>query len=414
MRVVVVGGGIGGLACAQGLVRSGIDVQVVERDQDLSATAGYKLHLGVATVSALRDLLMPEQLEVLLGSAVATHGFTLAVRDHRGRRLLRAEEPSDGLTLDVDRTTLRLVLAGGLGDRLLPGRSCSGWRREHKLVVAELDDGSEIPEADVLVIADGSGSPLAERLAGRPTGTPCGAVGVAGRSPWDALPTQTRRLLAEEPMLAVGPGGTGLFATAHDPVGRAAVQTCRSAAVTTDPVVIWGLLALEGALPAHLSRLEPARLLQTAGRLLNDHGWARHVVRLLTGGDPATVSAFRLNASDPDDLAPWPASRVTALGDAVHVMPPTGGQGAAAAILDAHGLVQRLDAAARGESTAAVAVHDYETGMRARATTAVRESLQPLGWIRIAATPTGSLALRALTPVAASIAAVGNTLRRGR
>ena len=165
MRVVVAGGGIGGLACAQGLVRRGFDVAVAEPDQDLSASGGYKLHLGVAAISALRDLLFAASFESLLGSAVATLGFSLVVRDHRGRRLLRAAETSDGLTLDVDRVTLRQVLASGLDEHLLLGRSCRGWRVEGETVVAELDDGGEL-EADVLVIADGACSPLTRQLAG--------------------------------------------------------------------------------------------------------------------------------------------------------------------------------------------------------------------------------------------------------
>ncbi len=74
--------------------------------RSLSASGGYKLHLGVAAVSALRDLLFAASFESLLGSAVATLGFSLVVRDHRGRRLLRAAETSDGLTLDVDRVTV--------------------------------------------------------------------------------------------------------------------------------------------------------------------------------------------------------------------------------------------------------------------------------------------------------------------
>lgn len=42
--------------------------------------------------------------------------------------------------------------------------------------------------------------------------------------------------------------------------------------------------------------------------------------------------------------------------------------------------------------------------MRVRARPAVRESLQPLGWIRAAGTPAGSVAVRALTPVLATAA----------
>ena len=411
VRVVVAGGGIGGLACAQGLLRRGIDVRVVERDTDLSITGGYKLHLGVPAVAALRELLPASLVETLLGSAVATRGFSLALRDHRGRLLLRAAESSPGLTLDVDRVTLRGVLAGGLGDRLLLGTSCQGWRVEGDAVAVELDDGSEL-EADVLVIADGAGSRLAERLAGRPTSRPCGLVGVAGRSLWQDLPPSTQGLLAEEPMLAIGPGGSGVFATAHDPVARAAVRSVRASPATRSPVAIWGLIAVEDALPSHLSRLDPAALVQVCVGLLRRNSWVDPIVRLVTCSEESTVSAYRLNAADPDDLAPWPSSRVTALGDAVHAMPPTGGQGAATAILDAHGLVNGLDAACRGDVTTVVAVHDYESCMRPYAAAAVRESLQPVRWIRTTATPAGAATVRAVAPVLALGAAAAGTMAR--
>jgi 2-polyprenyl-6-methoxyphenol hydroxylase-like FAD-dependent oxidoreductase len=313
VRVLVVGGGIGGLACAQGLARRGLDVRVVERDTDLSTTGGYKLHLGVPAVGALRELLPPALFESLLGSAVGTRGFSLAVRDHRGRRLLRAAESSTGLTLDVDRITLRLLLASGLEDRLLLGRPCRRWRHDGETVVAELDGGSELA-ADVLVIADGAGSRLAERLAGRPTSSPCGLVGVAGRAALRGLPPGTQTLLADGPMLAIGPGGTGLFATAHDPVGRAAVSTRLAIPATTSPTAIWGLIAVEGALPEDLLRLDHTSLVQVCTQLLRHHRWADRMVSLLTCSDVPTVSAYRLHAADPDDLAPWPAGRVTASG----------------------------------------------------------------------------------------------------
>lgn len=418
MRVVVVGGGIGGLACAQGLLRHGFDVRVVERDTDLAATGGYKLHLGVPAVAALRDLLPPTLVEALLASSVATRGFALTVRDHRGRRLLRAVDPAGGTTLDVDRVTLRRVLATGLGERLLTGRTARGWRAGRAgtaddPVTVEVDGGDDRPDpeplgADLLVIADGAGSALAARLAGRPTSTPCGLVGVAGRTPWQDVPAAARALLTE-PALAIGPGGTGLFLTAHDPVAHAAVRSPLADPATTSAVAIWGLLTVDRSLPPHPARLDPAVLLTLATRLLRRHGWAEPLVGLVAHGTPSGVGAFRLHAADPGDLAPWPAGRVTALGDAVHAMPPTGGQGAATAVLDARGLVDALRAVRRGDVTLPVAVHDHEAAMRVRGAAAVRESLQPVGWIRGTATPVGAAAVRAVTPV---VALAAESLRR--
>jgi len=90
------------------------------------------------------------------------------------------------------------------------------------------------------------------------------------------------------------------------------------------------------------------------------------------------------------------------LGDAAHAVPPTGGRGAATAVQDAADLCEALLAAARGQVTPAMAVHDYEQLLRPRGAEAVRESLQPLAWIRRTATPAGAAATAAALPLVAT------------
>ena len=408
MRAVVAGGGVGGLACAQGLARHGIDVTVIEPDTELHATGGYKLHLGGDAVEALRELLPPANVEALLGSSVATRGFAMVLRDHRGRRLLRATESPGDLALDVDRITLRELLARGLGERLLLGRRCVDWHEHTDGVTAVLDDGSTL-DTDVLVIADGANSSLAGQLAGAATSAPCGLIGIAGRSGWTDLSPSAQALLSGEPMLAIGPGGTGLFATHHDPAGRAAIRTGLAAPFTTRPVAIWGLLALEKTLPIRPSILPADQLQAMSVQLLRAHRWGTSLIEMIEKSDNASIAAFRLNAADPERIAPWQAGRVTALGDAVHAMPPTGGQGAATAVLDALDLVNELHAAANATKTLVVAIHDYEARLRIRGAGAVSESLQPIRWIRSSASPVGGAMLRAATPL---IAGGGVLLRK--
>ncbi|NOJ59453.1 FAD-dependent monooxygenase [Arthrobacter sp. 260] len=410
MRVIVIGGGIGGLALAQGLMRYGLDVIVVERDQDLADTGGYKLHLGEPSIDALRKLLVPESVELLHGSAVGTLGFSLAVRDHRGRLLIRADDGSGGLSLDVDRVTLRLVLAEGLGARLLTGRSCLKWSAEEDSVRVELDNGQSLT-GDLLVLADGPNSRLVRQLATRPTTFPTGLVGVAGRTQWKDLSPASRKLLERWPMLAIGPGGTGLFATAHDPVGRPALRARRNLAASREPLAIWGLMTVEGTIPLRPDPSAPVDLSGAAADLLRQRGWTAAAVDIVRHSVKDSVGAFRLYGSDPDRLAPWPASRVTALGDAVHAMPPTGGQGAATAILDAAALADRLGAAARGGTTTVMAIHDYEAAMRGYAAEAVRESLQPVRWILGTASPAGSQLTRLALPAVAAAARLGRVVR---
>ncbi|MDC7123411.1 FAD-dependent monooxygenase [Cellulomonas fimi] len=187
MKVLVAGAGIGGLALAQGLTRAGVDVEVVERDHDVSESRGYKLHLGPPAVAALRQLLTPTGVERLLGSAIATSGFTLVVRDHRARRLFLAREKQDALSLDVDRSTLRALLSRDLDGAVHWGTTAVSYSSSSSGVRLRLRGGGST-QGDVLVIADGASSRLAHQLAGAPTSTPTGLLGIAGRAAWRDVP----------------------------------------------------------------------------------------------------------------------------------------------------------------------------------------------------------------------------------
>ncbi|TDE27330.1 hypothetical protein E1295_43320, partial [Nonomuraea mesophila] len=136
---------------------------------------------------------------------------------------------------------------------------------------------------------------------------------------------------------------------------------------------------------------------------------------LVRAGDPATVAYFRFHAADHDaDLTPWPAGTVTALGDAVHAMPPTGGRAAATAIRDAGLLAEELARAHAGESTIPMAVHRYQSAMAAYAGDAIRTSMQPLGWVHRLAGPVGTGLARLGLPALATAARLGRGVAAAR
>ena len=54
LHVLIAGGGLAGLATAQGLLKSGHTVEVFERDADLNRKQGYYLHINALGGEALR------------------------------------------------------------------------------------------------------------------------------------------------------------------------------------------------------------------------------------------------------------------------------------------------------------------------------------------------------------------------
>jgi 2-polyprenyl-6-methoxyphenol hydroxylase-like FAD-dependent oxidoreductase len=100
---------------------------------------------------------------------------------------------------------------------------------------------------------------------------------------------------------------------------------------------------------------------------------------------------------------------VTALGDAVHAMPPTGGRGAATAVRDADVLAGRLAQVRDGSLALPLALRRFEAEMATYAPAAVAESLGPVRWIRALQGPAATVAARAAFPL---VSAVAGVLRR--
>lgn len=73
--------------------------------------------------------------------------------------------------------------------------------------------------------------------------------------------------------------------------------------------------------------------------------WHPWLPEQIARSDTDRVAAFPFRAADPRaNLTPWSPEHITALGDAIHAMPPTGGQAASTAIRDAGCLsIQILD-----------------------------------------------------------------------
>lgn len=377
---MVVGAGIGGLTLAQGLARRGVDVVVLERDIDLALTGGYRLHLGPGAVDVLACELPPGLWDAVQASGAGGDAFrAMHVTDRRLRLLLRVP-PGEGRHLLVGRRPLRRVLASGLGSRLVLAEQATGYDLGRSSVTVRTTTGRTV-RGDLLVAADGVGSVVAAQAAGRATSAPIGLVGLAGRHPDLAgLGRGAPSYLADGPALAFGTRGVGLFLTRHDPGSTGA------AAALDGPSWTWGLILTRPAADHRLPDMSEAEL--------RTRGWAPWARRLLSSTPREELGTYRFHAADPArPTIGWSASRVTALGDAVHAMPPTGGQSAATAIEDAGDLLAAVDRVTSGEAPLAVALADYHALVDARARPRVRESLAPARWITRTSGPLGGAAL---------------------
>ncbi|QGV80058.1 FAD-dependent oxidoreductase [Streptomyces ficellus] len=371
MRVVVVGGGIGGLALGAGLRRHpGFQVTVFDRDGEVAATGGYHITLDGRAQTALGKLVAPEFTERLLASASALRLRDRdAFWDHRGRLLGHGPDLGQDAGIDVDRITLRTLLAEAVGDDLRLGRTVSGVGHDaHGAPQVRFADAPPVT-ADLVVGADGVHSLVARHLAGGPTNSPAGVIGFSGRTALGDLSPREQRRLGPRSGLALGPRGTALYVGFLDPVGNAVLDAPElRMSVTTGPTYIWGAMLPESVETDALRGLRAGALRAALLDRFRRRGWAEATLEVIARADPGGVAAFRFNAASTRaaDLAPWPAGPVTALGDAVHATPPTAGMGAGAAIRDAAALLEQLGEVAGGAATLPEAVGRFEAGMRLR------------------------------------------------
>lgn len=305
-RVLIVGGGIAGLATAAGLSRAGIACEVVERAEQW-APVGAGIVLSVNAMSVMRRLGIADSIAdvgMMLGRGAITdaQGNELGVTDFEA---LREEF---GPTIALHRAALHSVLLEAADDvpiSLATSVETIDSRDDHVDVV--LTDGRQ-ERFDLVIGADGLRSRVRELTFGdiplTYSGYTCWRMIVNAPVSNVALREMWGRGLRFG-MAPVAPGKLYCFAVANAPRGQA------------DP--------LEG-------RLERFR-----ARFSSFGGQVPQVLDALE--DPE-----ELIHNDLEELprGRWFDRRVVLLGDAAHAMTPNMGQGAAMALEDSAVLVELL------------------------------------------------------------------------
>ncbi|GAA3529661.1 FAD-dependent monooxygenase [Amycolatopsis ultiminotia] len=358
LHVIVAGGGIGGLALAQGLTRAGTEVTVLERDPSSAIRGqGYRIHIDDNGGAALRQVLTAELFDLYQATSTKAGARRLVTLDHHGTELHAIDLPVQDGPVEhtaVNRQTLRQVLLDGLPVRF--GSRVTGAEERADGVRALLADGSHV-DGDVLVAADGVGSVLRTVIAPEAEVTDTGLRCVYGRSP---LRDDERTAFCA----ALGPAGATLVFGAYNPRRPIAELQTQVALDPVDGYLMWALLTTED-LPG-----DAAELHRYALEVVQD--WDPALRDIVAGAQVGDTFGITIRTSA--RVGAWQSGRLTVLGDAIHAMNPAGGAGANTALRDAARLSGALAAVERGESDLVPAIAAYERDMRDYAFEAVENS----------------------------------------
>ncbi|MEU4602440.1 NAD(P)/FAD-dependent oxidoreductase [Kribbella sp. NPDC023972] len=378
MKVLVIGGGTGGLALAHGLKRAGIEVTVFERDAlRTDGLHGYRVGIDPDGSRALHALLPRD----LYDTFVATRArdpkyFNMLTEDLKEVLSLDLPPATDPVESEksISRMTLRQVLLTGLDDVVEFGKEFTRFEQYGDRVTAYFADGTHAT-GDLLVAADGARSRVRRQYLPHAETEETGIVAIAGKLP----------ITAESASL-VPPKVFEGISMVNAPRGLACIlhvmefQWDRDGNVksgiggnteelirrwpglqfdNTRDYINWGLSATADKLPADVMELRGDELVEVALRLTR--GWHPNLRRLFELTDPGTCFPVNIWTSVP--LEPWETTKVTLLGDAIHTMTPGRGVGANTALRDAVNLCRQLIAVRDGREELIPAVRAYEARM---------------------------------------------------
>ena len=350
MKVIIAGGGIGGLAAALSLHQRGIDVEIYEQARELR-----ELGVGINMLPhAIKELASLGLLPALDAAGIRTRELIYANRFGQTvwRELRGLDAGYDTPQISIHRGKLHGVLLRAAIERVGPARihmDCRlvDFRERSDKVVAILErrDGGERIEAagDALIGADGIHSRIRSLLypdEGRPAWN--GHMLWRGATEWPVY--------ADGRTMVIAGGNSAKFVIYPIHADPARPQS---------RLTNWAVMAriADGSQPPprHEDWNRPGNF-EEAMVFVRDRirlGFLDPVNLIETTG-----TFYEYPCCDRDPLPRWSFGRVTLLGDAAHPMYPVGSNGASQAILDARVLARHL--AASRWVPAALTAYDAE------------------------------------------------------
>jgi len=358
---VVVGAGIGGLAVAGALARSGWAVTLIERGERIRADSAALL-LWPSGMRALRALGLADGLGAITSPAPGR-----GIRRPNGQWLVQPDAAADPELADalvVHREDLHDALIAGLGEKI-DIRTGHGIRtvRMPGADRPAVGDGQQTFEADLVVAADGLDSIIRRRLAPEANAVAAGSAAWRAVIPWYRAPKLPE--LAGE---GGGPSGGETLGGGHR--FRYALLGERGSAGGSSRGGIYWVATVPGAFRPE----PPATQLALLRRWFAD--WHAPIGDLLAATEPDDLVQHQVG-----ELRPLPRSfsflsgtgGYVLLGDAGHAMSHHLGQGACLALEDAAALRDFVHQAIPGRSLTD-ALEAYTRDRRPRISRIVRQT----------------------------------------
>lgn len=347
-KVLIAGGGIGGLVLALACKKKGIDVVVFERD--LTAVRGEGQYRGPIQIqsNALAALEAVDQDvadEIMANGCVTGDRINGLVDGLTGEWYCKfdtytpAVERGLPVTRVVSRMKLQEILARAVGPEIVRnGATVTGFQDDGQKVTVTLSNGEE-EAGDILVGADGIWSKVRTQLLGKDEATysdyTC-YTGIAEFTPPDIETVGYRVFLGHKQYFVssdVGQGRMQWYAFYNEPAG---------------------------------GHDEPGKRKERLMKLFGH--WCDGVTDLVLATPEEDV--LRRDIYDRRPIFTWGKGRVTLLGDSAHAMQPNMGQGGCMAIEDSFQLALDLSKMAKASETGpvdwAVVLKRYEGERRLR------------------------------------------------
>jgi 2-polyprenyl-6-methoxyphenol hydroxylase-like FAD-dependent oxidoreductase len=379
VRVLIIGGGTGGMCLAHGLKQAGVQVAVYERDRTRSdGLHGYRVGINPTGNRALQQCLPPELFATYIATcARSPRSFNVLTEKLGFTASVPLRQPTDAVDSErsVSRMTLRQVLFTGMDDIVHFDKTFTHYQQhDDGTVTAHFADGTSA-SGEVLVAADGANSAVRHQYLPHAEVTDAGIIAIGGKV---AITEETKPLLPPDCFqgLSLVFAPKGRFCIWHvmefkwDTTGQVKGGIGGNDAEliqrwpgllfdNTRDYINWGFWASSDKYPSGVMDLRGLDLI----RLVLDltPGWHPNMRRLFGLSDPGSCFPINIRTSVP--VPPWKPSTITLLGDAIHTMTPGQGVGANTALRDAALLCRQLVAAQRDAKPLLAAIGDYEAEM---------------------------------------------------